>query len=68
MAAVTPADITAEPLAIWDTRGVESVWAYCMREAGKWAMNHISKADVTYRAEFYLLDAPFAVLYRYKAR
>lgn len=53
-----------EPLGIWDTR-VGSAWKCCMPEAGEWAEQHIRDAGSTYRAEFYLFDVPFAVLYRY---
>ena len=31
-----------------------------------WAGEHIPRRNDTYRVEFYLLDAPFAVVYRYE--
>jgi hypothetical protein len=55
-----------EPLGVWDTRGVESTWLEHMGEASEWARVHIPDAVRTYRAEFYLFDAPFAVVHRYK--
>lgn len=55
-----------EPLAIWDTRDPGGLYWTRWREAGEWAQQHIADAFSTYRAEFYLVDAPFAVLYRYK--
>jgi hypothetical protein len=57
----------APPLAVWDTRehGFTSRGMRWFREAVEWAQGHIAEADRTYRAEFYLIDAPFVVLYRY---
>ena len=60
-----------EPLAVWDTRDIDGLWRcggdICMLgEATRWANAHIREATRTYRVEFYLLDSPFAVLYRYK--
>jgi hypothetical protein len=54
-----------EPLAVWDTRTVDNPWWYCWRSAVEWARENIPDAIVVYRVEFYLLDAPFAVLHRY---
>jgi hypothetical protein len=65
-----------EPLAVWDCRepawglgrgwGIGLACAEAFREAREWAEVNIDANHRTYRAEFYLLDAPFAVLYRYK--
>jgi hypothetical protein len=53
-----------EPLAVWDTRTATwFTWAFSERT--HWATEHLQRARDTYRAEFYLMDAPFAVLYRY---
>src|SRR6266487_2996956 len=51
------------PLGAWDT--CEPLWWQHHAEASPWAQEHIPDLDRTYRAEFYLIDAPFAVLYRY---
>jgi hypothetical protein len=61
---VTLADVKAEPLAVWDVR--EQAWYRIMGEAICWAMAHIDDAVSTYRVEFFLVDAPFAVVWRYK--
>jgi hypothetical protein len=55
------------PLGVWDTRehGFWSREGRWFREVVEWAQEHIAEADRTYRAEFYLIDAPFVVLYRY---
>jgi len=51
------------PLAVWDCRdpGISRLWP----EGSKWAQANIRDAGSTYRLEFYLLDTPFAVAYRY---
>jgi hypothetical protein len=56
----------SKPLAVWDTREQNSLWWRHYREASPWAQEHIADADSTYRAEFYLIDVPFVVLYRYE--
>lgn len=55
-----------DPVAVWDTRTVDNPWWYCWRSAVEWARENIPDANVVYRVEFYLPDAPFAVLHRYK--
>lgn len=65
-----------EPLGVWDCRepdwglgrgwGIGLTCAQPLREMREWAMAHIEGVNETYRAEFYLLDGPFAVLYRYE--
>jgi hypothetical protein len=48
-----------KPLAVWDS--TEPGWCdEHWRERTEWAVLHLD-AEFTYRAEFYLLDAPFAV-------
>lgn len=56
-----------EPIAVWDTRDLAGRWRQppYPREHVKWAVANIPRADDTYRVEFYLIDAPCAVLYRY---
>lgn len=58
------------PLAVWDTRDPDGLWhcggdIFMLAEAVRWAGEHIRDALRTYRVEFHLLDAPFAVVYRY---
>jgi hypothetical protein len=57
---------TGTPLGIWDVRDRDNIWHQHVREGIGWAAQHIREPDRTYRAEFYLIDAPFAVLYRYR--
>jgi hypothetical protein len=57
---------TGTPLGVWDTRDRDSIWYRHWRETVPWAAEHIRDVNNTYRAEFYLIDAPFAVLYRYR--
>jgi hypothetical protein len=53
----------AVPLETWDagTNFYTPGW----QERVDWAREHLGDAGRLYRAEFYLIDAPFAVLYRY---
>lgn len=64
MTAVIPEGL--EPLGVWDTRTVDNAWWYHWKTAVTWANRHIPRAGDTYRAEFYLIDAPFAVICRFK--
>lgn len=54
-----------EPLAVWDVRSDAWFDRYFLERA-KWATGHIERSCDTYRAEFYLLDAPFARLHCYR--
>lgn len=70
-----------EPLAVWDVRGKWSdpgaigPWL-CMTPPGEpfydsfhaasWVVGNIDRACDVFRIEFYMLDAPFAVVHRYK--
>lgn len=56
------------PLGIWDASwglaldtGTTTFW----REIVNWAKVHLPDASNTYRAEFYILDTAFAILYEY---
>jgi hypothetical protein len=52
-----------EPLAVWDS--TEPGWCdEHWRERTEWAVLHLD-AEFTYRAEFYLIDAPFAVVHKF---
>ncbi len=53
-----------EPLGVWDVDESWGAWRRHLREAGPWARDHIRDSNRTVRAEFYLLDAPLAVVYR----
>lgn len=53
-----------EPLGVWDCNDAPA-WGMIILEASEWATAHIKRARDTYRAEFYLYDEPFAVVYRY---
>jgi len=56
--------VAAAPLAVWDVNGGFHKWEH-YREAYEWAQGHWPGADDTYRVEFYLVDAPFARVFRY---
>jgi hypothetical protein len=62
---VTLTDIKAEPLGVWDVSHIAK-WQSWMAEANDWAQRHIQDANATYRVEFFLVDAPFAVVWRYE--
>lgn len=67
-AAVTAVLVPAglEPLGVWDATTAE--WARGpWYERAEWADGHLGDANFVYRAEFYLLDAPFAIVRRYAA-
>jgi hypothetical protein len=64
-----------EPLAVWDVRERLGPWRRCTAvgeethrsiDAAQWLIRNTSPARDIYRVEFYLLDAPFAVVHRYK--
>lgn len=57
-----------EPLAVWDVRAAEwgSTWLGDTRGAVLWIWDHLGGNPSTIRrVEFYVLDGPFAVVYRY---
>lgn len=56
------------PLAVWDAGDPLNCQPDVPRwlESAEWAGEHIPRADATYRIDFYLIDAPFAVVHRYK--
>lgn len=64
---MTLADIKTAPLAVWDSSRMDDglFWQH-WQETHVWAGEHISDVDSTYRVEFFLVDAPFAVVWRYK--
>lgn len=56
------------PLAVWDASAA-LMWcssAEQLLERTAWAREHIPDVNRVYRVDFYLIDAPFAVLYRYR--
>jgi hypothetical protein len=54
------------PLGVWDSRE-EHWYGPRWREMSAWAQEHFpGRAANVYRAEFYLIDAPFAVLHSFK--
>jgi len=56
-------------IGVWDavTDMVSDPWTDSpWRERITWAQEHLPDAAETYRAEFFLIDVPFAMLYRYK--
>lgn len=55
---------TIMPVAVWDVR--EKSWLSWSRpERSAWLRDHRLPADDMYRAEFYLIDAPFARVFCY---
>jgi hypothetical protein len=65
--AMSVASVDAPPIAVWDAQDPEGLFWLNWREASAWATEHIRDVNDTYRAEFYLLDAPFVVLHRFAA-
>jgi hypothetical protein len=58
--------IDAEPLAVWDTRDYDSLWWQHRSQAAEWTRQHLSDRRIhCFRAEFHLIDVPFAVLHCY---
>jgi hypothetical protein len=64
-----------EPLAVWDVRERLGPWREWTNggeetsdsvDAVLWAIANTGPARDIYRIEFHLIDAPFAVVYRYK--
>ena len=55
------------PLAVWDAGDPLNCQPDVPRwlESTEWAMAHIPRANDTWRVEFYLIDAPFAVVHRF---
>ena len=55
--------MSTQPLAVWDVR--EKPWWKLRPDKTAWLQAHELPADEMYRAEFYLLDAPFARVFCY---
>lgn len=66
MTAVIPEGL--EPLGVWDAGDPLNNQPDVPRwlESAEWAGEHIPQPNATYRVDFYLADAPFAVVHRYK--
>lgn len=60
---MSPDDSLGDPLFRWDA---SSAWwnKHCW-EASQWAEQHIRDAEFTFIVDFYLIDVPFAVCYRF---
>lgn len=58
--------LTPAPVAVWDPNARDGVFWRHMNEASEWARQHLPCAADTYLAEFYLIDAPFAVVHTVK--
>jgi hypothetical protein len=66
-----------EPLTVWDVRGERGPWirravpgtpeAARMTEAAQWVCRNVTPAASVYQVDFYVLDAPFAVVHRFEA-
>jgi len=52
-----------EPVAVWDVR--DDAWRRDREAKTGWLKGHSLPAGQMYRAEFYLLDAPFARIFCY---
>jgi hypothetical protein len=58
------AAIDAELAGVWDTREADSPWFRQWPDTARWSSAHLSeRRNRCYRAEFYLIDAPFVVLH-----
>ena len=54
------------PVAVWDCNDPCGAFRSHLAEAIAWAKAHLPDAGSTYLAEFYLIDAPFAVVHTVK--
>ena len=54
------------PLFTWDPNLRDGAFWRHRDEASKWAIEHLPDAGATLLAEFYLIDAPFAVVHMVK--
>jgi hypothetical protein len=54
----------AMPITVWDPNDRRNVYCRHRREAAAWARKNLPRSGDTVLAEFYLIDAPFAVLRR----
>ncbi len=57
-----------EPLGVWETRDFSCFYGFSdprLLGAGLWSMRHLDRPHDVCRAEFYLVDSPFAVVLRY---
>lgn len=52
-----------QPLAVWDVR--EDQWRHRHEEKSEWLRDHGFDVLAMYRAEFYLVDAPFIRVFTY---
>jgi hypothetical protein len=58
----------AAPVGVWEMRDRSCFWGLSdprLLEAGLWAMRHLRRANDIFRAEFHVVDEPFAILWRY---
>lgn len=56
--------MAAEPRGVWDPNDRDGVFRQHRDECAQWAAAHLpGRGHYTLRAEFYLIDAPFAVVY-----
>jgi hypothetical protein len=60
-----PACTHVGPLAVWDANDRSGLFWDHWSETHVWAIEHLGRdvANRTYRVEFFLVDAPFAVLH-----
>ena len=56
-------DTLPAPVAVWDPNNRHGGFRRHIREASAWAVEHFPDANSTVLAEFYLIDAPFAVVH-----
>ena len=55
-----------DPLAVWDSREPGGCFWRHHPEASQWASTHLPhQATSIYRAEFHLMDTPFAIVHAY---
>lgn len=58
--------VDTEPIAVWDANLAGSLWFRLWPETARWSQAHISDTrNRCFRAEFHLIDVPFAVLHCY---
>ena len=53
-----------QPIEVWDA-GSDSWADSLINERSAWVADHLGRAEMTTRVEFFLVDAPFAVAHRF---
>lgn len=55
---------TGKPVAVWNPNDPGNVFRRNLEEAAAWARANLPRSEDIMLAEFYLIDAPFAIVHR----